>query len=74
MTTTVTRIPSPDPDTMRCPNCGGKGHNSDGSSSYVLSILPNGDHEVTTYSRPSTVCAVCKGKGRVRISPLEDKP
>ena len=47
-----------------CPNCGGNGTMMDGS----FRIGPKGLEEF----KPSTQCWVCKGRGRVRITPWEE--
>ncbi len=46
-----------------CPNCGGWGHMNNGSFS-----IGNEVSEVV----PSTVCWVCKGKGRVLVISIPD--
>ncbi len=70
--TTKTIIHHHDPDTIPCPRCGGRGNLGDGSGSWSIKILPNGDHEITETHCTPTPCPVCKGKGRLRILPLEE--
>jgi RecJ-like exonuclease len=47
-----------------CPACGGLGHAADG----MLSV---GQYELRY--RPATPCSLCRGKGRVAVSPLPDE-
>jgi hypothetical protein len=46
--------------TWPCPQCHGLGYYTDG----MLEIGPQ------AIRRPSNICVVCKGKGRVRVTPI----
>lgn len=46
-----------------CPQCHGLGHACDGGISIT---------QTETKIWPATPCYLCKGKGRVRVLPLED--
>lgn len=58
----VIRIPDRLPG-WPCPACGGLGHYMDSSASFS----PN---EIRI--KPATKCSVCKGKGRVKVVPVEE--
>ena len=51
-----------------CPRCGGIGTNADGS----FSMGTNPDGSTTVTSREATKCHLCRGKGRVNVTALED--
>jgi RecJ-like exonuclease len=69
-TITITTI-VPRQQGIACPHCHGTGNLGDGSSSYSMRVLPNGDHEITTSHRDATPCPTCGGKGRVGIVRLD---
>ncbi len=58
---TVFKLPREPRPGWPCPACGGLGTNSDGSASF-------GPDEVRI--TPATKCSLCRGHGRVNVTPL----
>jgi hypothetical protein len=50
-----------------CPQCGGRGKNADG----MFSIGTQADGSTVMQSRPCSDCFLCKGSGRVKVTPCE---
>lgn len=64
--TTTTYKPEPKPG-HACPRCSGRGVNADGFFSAGMKE----DGTIVHQSKPPSKCHLCRGSGRVNITPIE---